>query len=72
MPEIEVTVVGSVDIELYCEKCGEGICANGTATLTRGHPCFRIDPCEKCLSTERNIGYEEGYQTGYAEAEDKF
>lgn len=54
MPEI------AVDIELYCAKCGAGICANGTATRKRNYPCFVIDPCEKCLDIADTQGYDRG------------
>lgn len=62
MPEI------AVDIELYCAKCGAGICANGTATTRRHQPCFQIEPCEKCLQNAEEHGREKGYKEGYEEA----
>jgi hypothetical protein len=64
MPEI------AVEIELYCARCGEGICANGTATRKRNQECFVIEPCETCLSRASDKGFEEGHQKGYADAED--
>ena len=68
MPEIEV------NIEIYCAKCGAGICGNATATrtFTRQEPSFRIDPCEKCLQDEYDRGYDDGYdQSGVENANDR-
>lgn len=62
MPAIEV------DIELYCGRCGEGICANGTATAKRRKECFVIDPCERCLQKESDNAFEDGHEKGYEEA----
>jgi hypothetical protein len=58
MPDIEV------DIELFCARCGEGICNNATAKRTRirSQPCFEIEPCEKCLSNAEDKGYQRGYE----------
>lgn len=66
MPEI------SVEIELYCAKCGEGICANGTATKKRRQECFVIEPCEKCLERAESSGFDKGHEKGYAEAQDAY
>lgn len=60
MPEVKV----DVEIELYCNRCGDGICGNGVVTYTRHRPSFRIDPCRQCLKAERQDGYEEGYEAG--------
>lgn len=61
MPDI------SIDIELYCNTCGSGICGNGMATYTRRQPCFRIDACEKCTENARDDGYEKGYEAARKE-----
>jgi hypothetical protein len=60
MPEI------AVNIEVYCAKCGEGLCNQTEATRTngRGEPSFRVDPCERCLDASRDEGYSEGYEEG--------
>jgi len=60
MPEI------AVNIEVYCAKCGEGLCnqTEATKTRTRGEPAFRVEPCEHCLKESRNDGYDEGYRDG--------
>ena len=61
MPEI------TFDVELYCTKCGAGICASGTVTERRRQACFQIDPCEKCLEHAKSDADEEGYARGYDE-----
>jgi hypothetical protein len=66
MPEIEV------NIELYCETCGAGICGLGTATKTRGQACFRIEACDKCVSNADDAGYKRGYDEGYQAARERY
>ena len=58
-----------VDIEIYCAKCGAGICNNAEATRTkqRNEPSFRIQPCEDCLEDARKEGHDEGYKQGEEE-----
>ncbi len=63
MPDI------AVNIELYCERCGAGICGNATATARRGQPCFQVEPCDKCLSVEDDKGYARGYDDARKEFE---
>ena len=65
MPEIEV------NIELYCAQCGAGICGLGVATITRGVPSFRIDPCEKCIGKADEKGYDRGWDEGYSRAKEE-
>lgn len=57
MPEIEI------NIEVYCARCGSGLCQNTTAVKThnRGEDPFRVDPCDDCLKAEYDTGYEAGY-----------
>lgn len=62
MPGIEV------EIELYCARCGAGICSNGTARRQGRAPAFDIEPCEKCLSDENDVGYDKGYDKGLEDA----
>jgi hypothetical protein len=59
MPAIEV------DIELYCDTCGEGICGLGVATYKRGQPSFRIEACRNCMSRAESKGDDAGYARGY-------
>lgn len=62
MPSIEV----DVEIEVYCEKCGAGLCGQTTAVRThrRGLPAFRVQPCQACLDAAENRGYEDGLAKG--------
>jgi hypothetical protein len=41
------------------------------ASRTRGMPQVVVQPCEKCLKTERDKGEESGYEKGYAAKEDE-
>ena len=54
MPEI------SVEIEIYCEECGAGLCngSRGTKTRMRGQPAFFVEPCKKCLEDSFKKGYD--------------
>ena len=61
MPEI------SVNIEVYCATCGDGICnlTESTKTRQRQEPCFRVEACPTCIKKAEDRGYDRGY----AEAE---
>ena len=48
----------TVNIDLWCARCGAGICNNGTARKRGGG--FDIEPCDKCLQEARSEGYDEG------------
>jgi len=67
MPSIEV------EFEVWCSKCGAGLCLNVTPRQSRGYgsqtPGVDIEPCEKCLENAREEGYQEGFDEGKAEAE---
>jgi len=55
MPELEF------EFEVFCGKCGAGLCQNCTEgkTTRRGMPFISVDPCEKCLDEARTEGYEQ-------------
>lgn len=40
-----------IDIEVYCETCGEGLCGQSYFTVTRDRkiPCVRVDACQICI-----------------------
>lgn len=40
-----------VDIEIYCETCGAGLCLEtyGTEGKTRHEPQFRVNVCPTCI-----------------------
>ena len=61
MPQIFAEV--NVEFEVYCDKCGKGICRN---TTTKGNSIY-VSPCLACLETEKNEGHAEGYDEGHAE-----
>jgi len=47
-----------LDFEVYCARCGAGLCNNCTEGKTRGRgiPMITVEPCDKCLEEK----YEEG------------
>lgn len=48
-----------IDIQVWCSKCGKGICDNVSQDKKRiGH--IHIDPCKYCLKNSFDEGYEEG------------
>ena len=58
----------TVNIEIYCAKCGTGICSNATPRTdryNRNEPTFDIEPCATCLENEKSEGHDEGYKEGY-------
>lgn len=62
MPEI------TIDIEVWCSECGQGIC-HLASDHGRNKPGIDVGLCDKCLKAARdearNEGYDEGYQKGY-------
>jgi len=52
----------SVDFAVYC-SCGNGLCTQSRGSNKRG-PQVTVEPCEKCLQTEYDKGYQEGYDEG--------
>ncbi len=51
----------SIDFEIYCGGCGDGIChlGNTRQSRNRGYPQVVIEPCKKCLDAAKSEGYEE-------------
>ena len=66
MPEIEVDISEkiSVDIEIYCGKCGAGLCMETEPHNYR--QAFVVNPCPNCLEES----YQEGRLKGQEEAEE--
>ena len=52
MPIIEL------DVEVYCEECGQGICH--LVTVDRGTR-LHIAPCDRCMAAAKEQGYDQGY-----------
>lgn len=58
MPSLEF------DFEVFCEKCGAGLCGNCKEgrTTNRGMPFIKVEPCQNCLDKRFDDGLEEGYK----------
>ena len=64
-----------VDFEVFCAKCGAGLCnqSEGGNTNGRKTPFVSVEPCENCLESaiaDSNYkghceGYDEGNSEGY-------
>ena len=52
MPLIDVTVDGEIEIEVYCDDCGDGLCnqARGVRTYKRDMPSIRVKACQTCIN----------------------
>jgi hypothetical protein len=56
MPEIKV------NIEIFCDRCGDGLCGNTSARNKSGRyseEAYFVKPCAKCLKEKYEEGYEE-------------
>ena len=62
MPELEAA---PVSFEVFCGKCGGGLCNNTSVSMRRHQQAVNVYPCEKCMESE----YERGHDAGYAKAE---
>jgi len=62
----------SIDFEVYCSACGEGLC-NLTKVETRygGTVTVNVGSCPKCKEQAREDGYTEGYDEGYEKAKEE-
>lgn len=49
MPSFEL------NFEVYCDTCGNGLCGQSIATLSRnrGEPQLRVEVCDDCLEEAR-------------------
>lgn len=59
----------TIEFEVYCASCGNGLCnvSESTRTRTRGEPCVRVEPCPKCIEEARKDGFHDGHTEGYSE-----
>ncbi len=55
----------SINIDVYCGKCGAGLCQQTGVSYYRGNQSFNVDPCQNCLDEAK----EEGYQDGLVDTE---
>lgn len=63
MPEIDVEQDSiTIDIEVYCDKCGNGLCGQTrhVTTRKRNAHAFRVMPCEKCIEDAKEDGRNGG------------
>ena len=51
-----------LEFEVYCSACGARLSAEGY-----GSSKVEVDPCGKCLKSERDEGYQEGVDSVEAE-----
>lgn len=79
MPEVDVEVTTTVtaEFEVFCAKCGMGLCGNCTTgkTTRRGMPFIQVEPCENCIKEAKadseSRGYDEGHGDGYSKGYDE-
>ena len=55
-----------LSFEVYCAKCGAGLCG---VTTVSGFD-VSVEPCANCLEIERETGYDDGYNNGYEDGYD--
>lgn len=65
MPSVEV------EIEIYCDTCGTGLCnqSTGAKTRNRGASSIRVEVCKSCIEDAKSAAYDEGYEKARAEYE---
>ena len=53
---VEMTVTADVDFEIFCARCGAGICLNGDTRKSRGRnmPQVTIEPCSACIEAAQD------------------
>lgn len=56
-----------LDFEVFCAKCGAGLCNQSDATTDRYGSRVSVEPCSKCMD---DANYE-GYLKGKEEATDE-
>lgn len=68
-----------LEFEVYCRRCGNGLCDQSYAEGTHGkhrYPYIKVEPCVPCMESEnesakdegRREGYKEGFEDGVLEA----
>ena len=62
-----VEVEATIDFEVFCARCGAGICGNCTDgnTPNRGMPYIQVEPCQRCIEDAEEKEYDKGYDNGY-------
>ena len=59
----------SIDFQVYCGSCGEGLC-NLTTVSDRYGVKVEVEPCPKCMESSKEDGYGEGYDKAKEESEE--
>lgn len=74
MPDFnfETTITIPVDFEVFCGRCGAGLCnqSKGGNTQRRGMPFVEVQPCTNCMENEYDVGYKAGYDEGFADGKE--
>lgn len=69
--QIETEV--EVEFEVFCGKCGAGLCSNSTGgnTHRRNFPFVTVIPCENCEQVQYDKGFDIGYAQGVGDAQNE-
>lgn len=56
--------LAEIDIEVYCDTCGAGLCneSHFAVTRTRQQPSLRVNVCESCIEAAEQRGYDRGIE----------
>jgi hypothetical protein len=57
MPQIKI------DVDVYCGKCGNGICHLTSVSQNN----FHVEPCDRCMEEAEEKGHSKGWDEGYKE-----
>lgn len=60
----DVSVSVDVDFEVFCARCGAGLCSQSTGgnSPRRNYPYVQVEPCNRCLEAEYDKGHEKGIE----------
>ena len=63
----------TVEVEIYCGTCGEGLCNQSASgeTNRRGAPFISVDACPKCMAAAEERGYDKGYEDAQKEKDEE-
>jgi len=50
----------TLEFEVYC-SCGAGLCNQSDTGIGRNGQLVTIEPCQKCLEEQYNLGYAKGH-----------
>jgi hypothetical protein len=72
--EVNVTQDVTIEFEVYCNKCGAGLCMEASTTDASGRysakslPSVHVNPCPDCIKEAKDEGHDEGYEEGKNES----